>query len=471
MSDQEPVAAAVQAGAAATEETATEHRVAEGSAGVDQHIVRAEIGEMNEFESMCPKCEENGTTRLMFAMIPHFKEIIVSSFECPHCHELNRSVQFGGAYGPKKLQYHLQVRDRKDLNRQVIKGDFATLSIPELDLELGPDAQQGSLNTVEGVLQQVRDGLEFQQPARKALNPELHDKIEAFIARLEKYQSLELPFDLWLEDPAGNSYIEGVYQPGAGHVDPRLTRFEVTRSHAERIKIGIEADGEYNTMRTDEEESHVQAGNTGDVVQLPQPCPACNKEGNVNIHETHIPHFGRIVIMAFKCEGCGYKSNEVKNAGDIPEKGRRITLEVRDKSDLSRDVLKSDSTSLHIPEIDLEMAPGTLGGFFTTVEGVLDQVHEQLMNLKQTAFEDGDSEHLHTATSGGAPTMKSFLEELRRRRDGEVFPFTIVLEDPMGLIYIQNPRSHLPPPQNIDPQLTVEDYVRSKEENEELGLE
>jgi zinc finger protein len=31
-----------------------------------------------------------------------------------------------------------------------------------------------------------------------------------------------------------------------------------------------------------------------------------------------------------------------------------------------------------IPEIDLELTHGTLGGRFTTVEGILDQVFEEL---------------------------------------------------------------------------------------------
>jgi len=33
---------------------------------------------------------------------------------------------------------------------------------------------------------------------------------------------------------------------------------------------------------------------------------------------------------------------------------------------------------LHIPEIDLVLQPGTLGGRFTTVEGILEQVYEEL---------------------------------------------------------------------------------------------
>lgn len=45
--------------------------------------------------------------------------------------------------------------------------------------------------------------------------------------------------------------------------------------------------------------------------------------------------------MAFKCDQCGYKSNEVKSGGAITEHGLRLTLHVTNEADLKRDVLKS----------------------------------------------------------------------------------------------------------------------------------
>ncbi len=39
--------------------------------------------------------------------------------------------------------------------------------------------------------------------------------------------------------------------------------------------------------------------------------------------------------------------------------------------DDGRDILKSDSAYVEIPELELELQGGTLGGVFTTVEGLL----------------------------------------------------------------------------------------------------
>jgi len=44
---------------------------------------------------------------------------------------------------------------------------------------------------------------------------------------------------------------------------------------------------------------------------------------------TDIPHFREIVIMAFNCDGCGFRSNEIKAGGAVPELGECTTVHVR----------------------------------------------------------------------------------------------------------------------------------------------
>lgn len=44
--------------------------------------------------------------------------------------------------------------------------------------------------------------------------------------------------------------------------------------------------------------------------------------------------------MSTNCDRCGYRDNEVKSGAAISEKGKRITLKVEDREDLSRDILK-----------------------------------------------------------------------------------------------------------------------------------
>ena len=42
-------------------------------------------------------------------------------------------------------------------------------------------------------------------------------------------------------------------------------------------------------------------------------------------------------------------------------------------------MLQSDTCGVFIPEIDLELVEGTLGGRFTTVEGLLVEVKDQVI--------------------------------------------------------------------------------------------
>lgn len=48
---------------------------------------------------------------------------------------------------------------------------------------------------------------------------------------------------------------------------------------------------------------------------------------------------------------------------------------------MARDVLKSDTCSLSIPEFDLEVGPGALSSRFTTVEGLLNATKDQILEV------------------------------------------------------------------------------------------
>lgn len=68
--------------------------------------------------------------------------------------------------------------------------------------------------------------------------------------------------------------------------------------------------------------------------------------------------------------------------------------------------LQSETAGLSIPEIELELNPGTLGGRFTTLEGILNQVYEE---LDDKVFARGDS-----AVVGEQNAMGDFLAKLKQ---------------------------------------------------------
>ncbi|XP_010132544.1 PREDICTED: zinc finger protein ZPR1, partial [Buceros rhinoceros silvestris] len=48
-----------------------------------------------------------------------------------------------------------------------------------------------------------------------------------------------------------------------------------------------------------------------------------------------------------------------------------------DPADMTRDVLKSETCSVEIPELEFELGMGALGGKFTTLEGLLKDIRTE----------------------------------------------------------------------------------------------
>ncbi|KAI3824395.1 hypothetical protein L1987_05853 [Smallanthus sonchifolius] len=163
-----------------------------------------------QVESLCMRCGENGTTRFLLTLIPHFRKILLSAFECPHCGERNNEVQFAGEIQPRGSCYRLEVSsgDQKMLDRQVVKSETATIKIPQLDFEIPPESQRGSLTTVEGILVRAADELLALQEERKKVDPQTAEAIDEFIPKLRACATGTSSFTFILDDPAGNSFIE-----------------------------------------------------------------------------------------------------------------------------------------------------------------------------------------------------------------------------------------------------------------------
>ncbi|KAJ3213521.1 hypothetical protein HDU67_002807 [Dinochytrium kinnereticum] len=405
-------------------------------------------------ESLCMNCEENGITRLLLTVIPHFREVIIMHFECPHCGFENNEIQSGSMIAEKGIRMKCVINNKEDLNRQVVKSESASVRFDELDFEIPAQTQRGVLSTVEGLIGKSIEGLSALQPQRKLINEDVYNKIEAVLDTLRGYLELQnVPFTVIIDDPAGNSYIENLQAPNK---DPKLNYEVYVRTQEQEEALGLAPPDAHDEEEKPEEaiddslqnEVHVFHGN----------CSRCNAPSDTRMHLLEIPHFKEVVIMATDCDMCGYKSNEVKAGGAISPQGKRIIVKMEDQDDLSRDILKSETCGLSIPELELELTPGTLGGRFTTVEGLLSQVHEELAS-RASPFSSGDS-----ADEKRKETFQKFLGRLQKAIKLEV-PYTLILDDPLGNSYLQNPNAP-----DEDPNMKIEVYDRTFEQNEDLGL-
>ncbi|RKO99085.1 hypothetical protein CXG81DRAFT_15040 [Caulochytrium protostelioides] len=400
---------------------------------------------VTEVESLCMQCEEQGMTRIMLTRIPHFREIILMAFECPHCGNRNNEVQSGALVSTQGSRQSVRVTTKADLNRQVVKSESATVIIPELEFEIPPLTQKGVLSTIEGVIETARTHLAAGQPVRKTACPEVHDQLEVVLGKLAAL-SETLNFTFIVDDPAGNSYVEN---PHAPLPDPQMSLSFYTRTPAHNEALGLAADD----------------NNAMDVLGFMGACPNCQAPCETKMHPTEIPHFKEVIIMATTCEACGFKNNEIKTGGAIVDHGTRIELRMTDGDDLSRDILKSETCALSIPELELEVTTGTLGGRFTTVEGLLQQVKEQLITGTAAPFHRGDSA---AAAAELDPEREAAFARFAAKLDRALTvsePYTLVLDDPLSNSYLQNP--YAPDP---DPAMTITTYERTFEQNEAFGL-
>uniref|UniRef100_U5EUY5 Putative c4-type zn-finger protein n=1 Tax=Corethrella appendiculata TaxID=1370023 RepID=U5EUY5_9DIPT len=424
-----------------------------------------------EIPSLCMNCHEEGITRLLLTKIPFYKEVIVMSFTCEHCGYRNNELQSGSEINQKGTKIVTKITAPSDLNRRVVKSDYCSVRIEELDFEIPIKSQKGEVTTVEGIIQRCIAGLEQDQPVRRIQHPDAAEQIDKFVESLKALFSVETPFTITIEDITGNCFVEN---PNAPQKDANTTITHFTRTKEQNHMLGIftqdeiKDDNEEIENSTDKKEENllepIKEGSWpleelhGEVLQFKIPCPDCQADCETNMKVTKIPHFKEVVIMATICDNCGNRTNEVKPGGGIEDKGVKIEVKIKGKADFSRDVLKSDACDLLIRELDVEVGAGALGGRFTTIEGILAAMKDQLVESSATVF--GDS-----TDSESKLKMDKFLLELDRVLAGER-SVTMVLDDPTGNSYVQSLNDDGTP----DEALRIIHYHRSHEQNEDLGL-
>lgn len=439
---------------------------------------------VQEIQSLCMNCHKMGTTRMLLTRIPYFREVVLMSFECPECGFKNSEIQPASEIQEKGSKYMLKVEGKEDFNRQVIKSETASCKFVELELEI--PGKRGQLTTVEGLLSEMVDDLEGDQEMRKKIDENLYEQIQKFIEKVRDTIACKegtLPLTFVLDDPTGNSWIE--YKPGeAAH---KWSHSEYARTDEQNVQIGLMSREQYEEKREQERERIAQRERNPSVAKEQEKeqgqgkehkflsdatdienfnsevqsfsvsCPNCLQLCDTHMKPVNIPHFKEVIIMSTVCPNCGYKSNEVKTGGAIPDKGRRIKLYCDDPEDLSRDILKGENCKMNIPELNLDIQEGTLGGRFTTLEGLLRQVYDELESRVFTQTSDSMDEETKAR-------WVAFFARLKDAINGKV-KFTVIMEDPLAGSYIQN--VYAPDP---DPNMTIEDYDRTPQQNDELGL-
>jgi zinc finger protein len=193
-----------------------------------------------ELDSLCVNCMEQGRTKLMLTRIPFYRDVVISSFQCDHCHFKNNGIDSANKIQDQGIRMKLTVTNEVDLNRSLVKSDYAVLKIPSIDLEIPALTQKGLLTTIEGVLQRVSENLKNDIELRRETDKETTDKLEIFVQKIEDLRALKSgSFEVIVDDPSGDSFIENPFAPKK---DEKLTVFHYKRNEEQNTLLGIEND-------------------------------------------------------------------------------------------------------------------------------------------------------------------------------------------------------------------------------------
>jgi len=149
-------------------------------------------------------------------------------------------------------------------------------------------------------------------------------------------------------------------------------------------------------------------------------CPICKQQKcmEVTTKTEKIPYFGEIMESTLFCHKCGYKHAD---AICIEKKDPvKYTLIIK-KDNLNARVVKSQTTTITIPELGLKVEPGPQSqGYVSNVEGVLDRFRKAV----QTALSWAEDEHAQK-------NALHILDSIQEVKDGQK-EITLIVEDPFG---------------------------------------
>ena len=166
------------------------------------------VERMSESGVPCPACGNILLTSVIEKDIPHFGPVLIIVDRCERCGYKETTIHVIGESAG--THHELLVDSVEKLNYYVVRGPSATLTIPELGMEIQPIKGRGEafITTVEGVFQRFREKLEFLKIGENDL--EKVEKIRELLHIIDLVLEGKYSVHLVLDDPSGKStfYLE-----------------------------------------------------------------------------------------------------------------------------------------------------------------------------------------------------------------------------------------------------------------------
>jgi len=132
----------------------------------------------------------------LLTRIPYYKELVISSFDCPHCNYKNNQLDPAIEIKPQGVRMSLKIENKEDLDRYVITTDYTSIQVLDLDFEIPPMSQRSQVTTVEGIIAKTVTNLSEQKKVIDLTHPEIASKMEVVINGLIGIKNLTKPIPM-----------------------------------------------------------------------------------------------------------------------------------------------------------------------------------------------------------------------------------------------------------------------------------
>jgi zinc finger protein len=160
--------------------------------------------------------------------IPHFGEAMIIAGICCCGYRHSDTILLGQK---EPARHTLKVSSPEDLDARVIRSSSGTIRVAELgiDVEPGP-ASEAYVSNVEGVLNRIRDMVEFAtRSAQEAGDLERTERGRQILENMKMVSKGQFNLTVIIEDPLGNSAI----------VSEKAVRSALTEEEIAGLKTGM----------------------------------------------------------------------------------------------------------------------------------------------------------------------------------------------------------------------------------------
>jgi zinc finger protein len=129
------------------------------------------------------------------------------------------------------MRYIYHAQNEEDYTTKIIRAANGTIRFPQIEamIEPGPNAD-GFVNNIEGILRDIQSKVRFL--LTDADTQEERQKIMNYIMMIDEYIDKNLPIDIVVEDPFGNSSIV------PANIE-KLETIKLSKEEAENLKTGF----------------------------------------------------------------------------------------------------------------------------------------------------------------------------------------------------------------------------------------